>query len=1111
MAQDRTAVRTTAAPDRRPPQPVVSTAPVNLRTGAAQSLQRRMGNHGAQVFIARALRTSKDATLSKEEAERAARQPARMAAGGHAVQTFTSVSSPGDPAEREAHSTARRVMQTAAPHHTGPSPRAPESAATVHRQRADATIQCKADSQPMVTPSLSADIVSSTGSGTPLPPRVREFMEPRFKADFSRVRIHTGDRAARLSKQLHAQAFTVGNNIFFAKDQFRPDSPDGQELLAHELTHTIQQGAAIQRSEAPDITTTSPVRIQRFDFASPFNYVAEKANLIPGFRMLTIVLGVNPVNMSRVDRSAANVLRALVELLPGGGLITDALNNSGVFDKAGAWVEQQLQTLGVAAGSIKQAVTQFIDSLSIADLANLGGVWERAKRIFTEPIERIVNFGKGLINGIIKFVKDAILMPLARLAEGTRGWDLLIAVLGKNPITGDPVPRTPETLIGGFMKLIGQEDVWENMKKANAIPRAWAWFQGAMQALMAFVGQIPMLAMNTFKSLELADIVLVPRAFAKVAAVFGNFIGSFIQWAGGAAWKLAEIVFDAVSPGAFGYIKRTGAALKSILKNPLPFVGNLVKAAKLGFENFATNIVDHLKAGLIDWLTGSLAGVYIPKALSLVELGKFALSVLGITWAQIRGKIVKVLGPNGEKIMQGLETTFDIVVALVKGGPAAAWDLIKEKLTGLKDMVISGITDFVTGTIVKKAIPKLIGMFIPGAGFIPAIISIYDTIMVFVQKISKIIQVVTAFIDSIVSIAGGAIGAAAKRVESVLSGLLSLAISFLAGFLGLGKVTDKIKEVIEKVRTTVDKAIDAVIAWIVGKAKALFAKLFGKEGKDGKPDGRTEVEKERDVRAAVAKAEQIANATNHDRRAVEKQLPGLQREFKLTRIELMSGENGKVVIRAEINPFFSTPLDVADEPALRALLISTGYFGSSPPDIDKIIKGVKTAGNGDAVFQFIKSGKFAAVSGYEKVLRQLKNPQMVHSVYMALDQASKIPTSLLARLKFEETPPGGGDVDLVVISASGVWILAYQFKGVTGLGNIKSGADWAATQLTNVPTAAKKIVSIEVKNGTYAMFVSSANPALGHTGYMGGIAAFKAANPSVTLKVRFSDGTLKTF
>ena len=72
-------------------------------------------------------------------------------------------------------------------------------------------------------------------------------------------------------------------------------------------------------------------------------------------------------------------------------------------------------------------------------------------------------------------------------------------------------------------------------------------------------------------------------------------------------------------------------------------------------------------------------------------------------------------------------------------------------------------------------------------------------------------------------------------MESTLSGLLSLAISFLAGFLGLGNIADKVLAVIQKIRATVDKAIDTAIAWIVGKAKALFAKLFG--GKKDKAGG----------------------------------------------------------------------------------------------------------------------------------------------------------------------------------------------------------------------------------------------------------------------------------
>src|SRR5205085_1860313 len=63
------------------------------------------------------------------------------------------------------------------------------------------------------------------------------------------------------------------------------------------------------------------------------------------------------------------------------------------------------------------------------------------------------------------------------------------------------------------------------------------------------------------------------------------------------------------------------------------------------------------------------------------------------------------------------------------------------------------------------------------------------------------------------------IGAAASRVESILAGLLKLAINFLAGFAGLGKLADKVMGIVAKIRAPIDKAIDAVINWIVTMAK----------------------------------------------------------------------------------------------------------------------------------------------------------------------------------------------------------------------------------------------------------------------------------------------------
>jgi hypothetical protein len=93
-----------------------------------------------------------------------------------------------------------------------------------------------------VTPSFEAKTQSlQHGGGRPLPPNTRAFMEPRFGHDFSKVRIHTDPKAARLAYSLNAKAFTMGKDIVFAKGSFDQNSLIGKSLLAHELTHYIQQ------------------------------------------------------------------------------------------------------------------------------------------------------------------------------------------------------------------------------------------------------------------------------------------------------------------------------------------------------------------------------------------------------------------------------------------------------------------------------------------------------------------------------------------------------------------------------------------------------------------------------------------------------------------------------------------------------------------------------------------------------------------------------------------------------------------------------------------------------------------------------------------------------
>lgn len=762
-------------------------------------------------------------------------------AGVAQFQRMLRVSSPSDPAEREAASTATKIMRMAE------SPYIARFAGAIGQmqRRAVAIARRPGGGSPELIArradggSASGDVtagIAASGSGTPLPGGVRSFMEPRFGADFSGVQIHTGARAAQLSRQVSAQAFTVGNQIFFGRDQFRPETHEGRELIAHELTHTIQQGAvqqggpaasatapagsSVQRREDVTVTEAAAPQVQRLGISDALNFFADAANNIPGYRMFTIILGVNPINMSRVDRSAANILRAIVEFIPGGGLIVQALDAYGVFERAGQWIEQQLASLGISGASIREALNRFLDSLSWRDIFRLGDVWNRARRIFSEPIDRIIAFVRSLGAQILRMIKDAILRPLAGLASQTRGWDLLCAVLGTNPITGEAVPRTAETLIGGFMRLIGQEEIWQNIQRANALGRAWAWFQGALNGLLGFVRQIPQLFLQALQALEIADIVLLPRAFARVASVFGTFIGNFLSWAGNTIWNLLEIIFEVVAPSVMVYLRRAAGAFRTILRDPIGFVRNLVRAAMQGFRQFAANFLTHLRASLIGWLTGAMSGanIYIPQAFTLREILKFVLSVLGLTWQNIRQKLVRAVG---ETTVRVLETGFDIVVTLVTQGPAAAWEKIQETLSNLRDMVIEQIMTFVRDRVVTAAVTRLLSMLSPAGAFIQAIIATYNTVMFFVERLRQIAQVAAAFIDSIAAIASGVITAAANRVEQTLAGLLTLVISFLARIAGLGRVTDAVTSVIDRVRQPIDRALDRVVDWIVATARRL--------------------------------------------------------------------------------------------------------------------------------------------------------------------------------------------------------------------------------------------------------------------------------------------------
>lgn len=143
----------------------------------------------------------------------------------------------------------------------------------IYRMMADEeeeeSVQRKTADANEIDPNLESGL-SNLGGGQPLSKSARSFFEPRFGQSFSDVRIHTGADANRAAKSINARAYTLGNNIAFASGEYNSSSASGRGLIAHELTHTLQQAAgakSVQRGGAGILGGKCCLRAPRVEWA----------------------------------------------------------------------------------------------------------------------------------------------------------------------------------------------------------------------------------------------------------------------------------------------------------------------------------------------------------------------------------------------------------------------------------------------------------------------------------------------------------------------------------------------------------------------------------------------------------------------------------------------------------------------------------------------------------------------------------------------------------------------------------------------------------------------------------------------------------------------------
>jgi hypothetical protein len=238
------------------------------RAEFSKTLQRSVGN-------ARLGRMAAPVGRPQQRQERSS-VPLVLASARASIQPKLTLGAPHDVYEEEANRVATNVMRMPEPgpdtvqracsecaKDRGHGGRMPE----IRRQEASGHA-------PQIGTDTETEIHRMRGGGQPLPPSVRRFMEPRFGEDFSGVRVHTGAEAGRTAHALNARAYTVGHDVVFAAGQYAPDTAEGKQLLAHELTHVVQQssapGASAGHKLEPAGGATAPGAIVQRDSASPF-------------------------------------------------------------------------------------------------------------------------------------------------------------------------------------------------------------------------------------------------------------------------------------------------------------------------------------------------------------------------------------------------------------------------------------------------------------------------------------------------------------------------------------------------------------------------------------------------------------------------------------------------------------------------------------------------------------------------------------------------------------------------------------------------------------------------------------------------------------------------
>lgn len=666
-----------------------------------------------------------------------------------------------------------------------------------------------------------ARIQARRGAGNPLPEAIGRHLEQGLNHDLSRVRIHDDAEADKLAKGVNALAFTTGTDIFFRSGHFNPNTQSGLELLAHEVTHTVQQSQGrVGTGIDPDAGLEGEARAMG----------AKLAQVMPSLK--TVMPPVPHLHGSHAP---------------------------GMYTKAAALGRAQ-------QGAVTATLHRPFQALGLQ------------RQVPT--VQR-------------SFLGDQI----SGLAGQIPGYRELCLAFGKDLVTGKTLAQNPNAILDALAKLVpgSFQDMLRAVRGQNLIPKAWAWFQGELGKLR--LGQ----ALTEVK----AAVTKFPPDLGAAKSALTRRADGLKRLVSGAGKHLAGIALTAIEAGlgpvgkkVMGLLRQSGDVVMQVLRDPAKFAGNLLRALTQGFTQFRSNAGRWLKDGLGSWLTGA-SGIQFPATLDLKGVFLTALSVMGLTYHALRGRLVKELGSGGEQKVALAEKAGGALASLTKGLHQAPE--VKGQQGAIGQGVVDSLKKEVTTSLMTAGAAKVASLLVPGGAFVQALLTAFTGVQTLISQGSQIMGVILNALGSVQAIAAGQVAAAAGFVERTIGGSIPVVLTFLGRLVGLSNIGTRIRNTVKKLRTRLDATIDKLMGRIrkmIGQSPSRSTQTTGTASRT--PEAQSD--KQKRVKMAVEQAMTRAQQSGMTVAKLNTALQPIKRQYDLRVLKLVPRGVDRYVIFGKVNP-----------------------------------------------------------------------------------------------------------------------------------------------------------------------------------------------------------------